>query len=185
MKRMFLIKVHALLAGLFFPIITILIITGILYAVGEKDGRYKIHINLKDDIRFCKDESLLTSHVREMLTSHKIDLPEQRQIISQDQYNYTYIWNGAEGRITAKINCKTSGSNKLNAKITGPYATFLSLHKVKFNDTLKIYSIIGSIALLLVCFTGIWLALTSKQLKGITLFSIITSTIFLVLSLSF
>lgn len=159
MKRATLIKIHLYLSAVFAPFIFLMSITGTSYLLGYKGDVTKEVIQTV----VTEQSSLTEEYVREELK--KID----------PNYSFEYL-KGAGKSVFTRPTTRTY--YELNIVETGVQITkvkpnflraIIEVHKGHGPGLLKTVEKVFGVALLLILISGMWLALTVKRDKSITL----------------
>ncbi len=167
-NRLFLMKVHALLAAFVLPIAVMYMITGVLYTWGNK-GSYNndvYEVRLNEAIQ--ADLGALIELAKTELANRKIASPEGKPKIKKYGNHFLLEWTGSSKDVVLEPT-ENNLLAKLTVKNTTWYRNLVQLHKAKGGTVFKVYAALFVIALGFILLSGFFMALQTPKLKKFTI----------------
>lgn len=164
MRRIILLA-HLIIAALATPLILMVATSGGLYLIGEKGQNVTTEIKLPANTNLDFKSATLDSDIKSLITELELD------------YQYEYLKNRGslvQTRPTSKTYFEFSQSNgklKLVKQEPNLQSSMMELHKGHGPTAFKTYQKLVAICLILVLLSGIWMGLTSRNLRRKTLLS--------------
>lgn len=170
MKRIQLMKIHALLAAFILPIAIMFLITGPLYTWGVK-GSYsneEYDVQLQEPLR----ADVVTLHSLAASELNRLGISEPEGSFKLKTYGEHFLleWTGSSKDIILEPSANRQIA-KLTVKHTSWYRNLVQLHKAKGGNAFKVYVVLFATSLLLLLISGFMLALQVPALKKATITS--------------
>jgi hypothetical protein len=174
LNRKFLIKLHLVLAAVVLSISAMFFITGGLYTFDyEPSSRAK-------EYRFKQSKPLqlklnpLKTMAREKLAKLHVDEPFGKAKIKYDKKRQAYklVWKGNNHSVVLRASTSDSSVAVLTIITPSWYKRLMRLHKGKGGDVFNVFSIIASVALLLILLSGVIIGLQLTAFRKLTLYSL-------------
>lgn len=168
--RLFVTKVHLLVAAFIFPAIVMFLVTGGLYTWGIT-GKYtdtEHMITLQQPLE--NDKAALDTMVKAELDRLDLSPPSGNARVRTVGDSFTYEWTGANRDVTLAPTANPNEA-KLTVKDTGIHRYFVQLHKAKGSTLFKVYASILAIALFLLVLSGLIISLITPAFRRMTLWA--------------
>lgn len=171
MNRLFLTKLHLVLAAFMFPAILMFLATGALYTWGEKgDWEESSHEVSLSEPYASQNQGALTSIAVQVLLDQGAAIPSGTESLSGEGAEQSLNWTGARSEASVKPT-----DDPQVAEVTIKQASFhrwlVQLHKAKGSTVFKVYATILATVLFLLVASGLILGLQVKALRRLTLVS--------------
>lgn len=163
-NRVFLVKLHLVLAAFILPVALMFFITGALYTWGVK-GNYDTQV-YKIQLAQPMQENLgwLKQRVVNELTQRDTELPSGNAKIKKAGNSFYFEWTGT--RLDTRLEpTKNPFIAKLKIKKTRWHRLFVQLHKAKGGDAFKVYAAVLAVCLVVLFITGCVLAWQLKKYR--------------------
>lgn len=169
MNRLFLTKLHLVLAALMFPAVVMFLITGALYTWGEKGPWHEetVQIELAAPLAGA-DEAALRQIAQAELQRRDIALPSGSAKIDGDGADLSYSWTGARSDIVLSATA-VPGQAEMTIKQASFHRWMVQLHKAKGSVVFKVYATFLAITLFLLVASGLTMGLQVPALRGLTI----------------
>ncbi|NOQ16045.1 MAG: hypothetical protein GQ581_03215 [Methyloprofundus sp.] len=169
-NRIFLIKLHMVVAAFIFPAALMFLLTGALYTWGIK-GHYdteNFSVSLQQPMQ--NDKAWLTQLAIHELNVRELSLPSGKAKIKAVGNSYYFEWTGAQLDI-ALAPTSNPFVAQLKIKRTGWHRLFVQLHKAKGGEAFKVYAVILASGLLFLFMTGMIMAWQMTKYRPLLLSS--------------
>ncbi len=156
-NRVFLIKVHMVVAAFIFPVALMFLLTGALYTWGIK-GNYETEshsVTLSQPMH--DDKAWLTQIAMNELNLRELALPSGKAKVKHAGNSFYFEWTGAQLDLSLAPTPNPFVA-QLKIKKTGWHRLFVQLHKAKAGDVFKVYAAILASGLLFLFVTGMIMA---------------------------
>lgn len=168
MNRVFLTKLHLILAAFMFPAVLMFLVTGALYTWGNKGAWYEETATLSlEQPLTAQSETEIRSVAVTALEQRGLPLPSGALTIETGP-DASLTWIGARSEISL-----AAGENPMTAAANVKEASFhrwlVQLHKAKGSTAFKVYATILATVLFLLVASGIIMGLQVKALRRITI----------------
>ncbi len=171
LNRVFLVKLHMVLAAFILPVALMFFITGALYTWGVK-GNYdtEVHkLQLKQPMQ--SNKAWLTDIVVHELAQRDAEIPSGAAKIKKAGNSFYFEWTGAK----LDIRLEPTGNPfvaKLKIKKTRWHRLFVQLHKAKAGMAFKVYAAVLAVGLVVLFLTGLIMAWQMKKYRPLLLSSL-------------
>ena len=168
MSRVFLTKLHLLLAAFMFPAILMFLGTGALYTWGEtgKTVDTKTQVTLTAPLDPENEDALRAVAVAE-LAKAGLDEPTGKSRVRKVGGSYAYEWTGSRRDITIEPSDDPLVAN-VSIKEATPHRILVQLHKAKGSTVFKAYATVLALVLFLLVVSGVVLGLQVKLYRRMT-----------------
>jgi hypothetical protein len=174
LNRKFLVKLHLVMAAVALSISTMFFITGGLYTFDYEPSSYA------KEYRFTLSEPMqlklkpLKAMAREKLATLSVDEPSGKAKLKNDRKRRSYklVWKGNNHSVVLRPSSADSSVAVLSVITPSWYGRFMRLHKGKGGDIFNIFSIVASLALLLILLSGVIIGLQLTAFRKLTLYSL-------------
>jgi len=169
-NRVFLVKLHMLLAAFILPVALMFFITGALYTWGEK-GNYETtiaKIQLKQPMQ--SDLVWLTGIVSNELAQRNIEIPSGSAKVKKAGNSFYFEWTGAKLDVSLEPTRKPFVA-RLKIKKTSWHRLFVQLHKAKGGVAFKVYAAFLAMCLIILFITGVIMAWKIKKYRPLLMSS--------------
>ncbi len=168
MSRLFLTKLHLLLAAFLFPAILMFLVTGGLYTWGVtgKTGDVKREVSLSSPLK-PDDEAALRGLALAELKTAGLDAPSGKSRVRKAGDSFTYEWTGSRRDVTVEV-AGTSPMATVTIKEASLHRTFVQLHKAKGGVLFKLYASLLALSLFLLVGSGLIIGWQSPPLRRMT-----------------
>jgi hypothetical protein len=155
LNRVFLTRIHLLLAAFLFPAILMFLATGALYTWGQtgKVTDTKLEVAIPAPLN-PEDEAGMRALALAELGKAGLAPPSGKSRIRKAGDAFTYEWTGSRRDITIEPGSAPNLA-KVTIKEASLHRTFVQLHKAKGGTVFKVYATILAVALLLLVLTGL------------------------------
>lgn len=169
MSRLFLTKLHLLLAAFLFPAILIFLVTGALYTWGitGKVAESKSEVVLTAPLD-PESESSLRKIALDALNSAGLEAPTGKERVRKSGSSFTYEWTGSRRDVTVEPT-----DDALKATVTikeaSPHRIMVQLHKAKGGLIFKVYASLLALSLFLLVLSGLIIGWQTPILRKMTI----------------
>ncbi len=169
MNRVFLTKLHLLLAAFMFPVILMFLGTGALYTWGEtgKTVDTKTEITLSAPLDPENKDALRAVAAAE-LAKAGLDEPTGKSRVRKVGGSFAYEWTGSRRDIVIEPTDDPLVA-KVAIKEASPHRVLVQLHKAKGSTLFKVYATALAVVLFLLVVTGVVLGLQVKLYRRMTI----------------
>lgn len=170
MNRVFLTKLHLILAAFMFPAVLMFLVTGALYTWGNKGEWHEesASITLAQPLSE-QSEGDITSLAVQQLVERGLPIPSgELSVETGEGASLTWIGAKSEIALTATDDPLIAQANIKEASL---HRNLVQLHKAKGSDYFKVYATILAVVLFLLVLSGIIMGLQVKALRRMTLVS--------------
>lgn len=168
MNRLFLTKLHLVLAAFMFPAVLMFLATGALYTWGSKGAWHEETVAVTLDQPLASDEALLKQIALAELARRGLPAPSGTASVSEAGEPASLEWSGARSEASVKAT-----DNPLVAEVTVKQASFhrwlVQLHKAKGSTFFKAYATLLAGVLFLLVLSGVVMGLQSAPLRRLTI----------------
>lgn len=168
MKRMTLMKVHALLAAFVLPVALLFVVTGALYTWGVK-GSYSstVHpVSLTAPLE--ADAGALERLARSELDRLGVAVPKGQPKLKVYGSHFLLEWTGSSRDVILEPTGDTDTA-QLTVKDTSAYRGLVQLHKAKGGTPFKVYAALFAVALIALLVSGFVMAWQTPKLKRLSI----------------
>ena len=174
LNRKFLVKLHLVMAAIALSVSAMFFITGGLYTFDyepsshEKRYRFTLSKPLQLELKPLKTmarKKLAKLHVDEPFGKAKIKYDKKRKA-------YKLVWKGNNHSVVLRASTSDSSVAVLSVITPSWYKRLMRLHKGKGGDVFNVFSIIASIALMLILISGVIIGLQLTAFRQLTLYSL-------------
>ena len=170
-QRMFVIKIHAFLACFFIPMATLYFVSGALYNLGV-EGHIEKQVYLLDlDRPFTPDLDRLSELANSTLKERELVLPTGEEKLTSKNGAYKYRWGDLRRLVEIE-----PADNPLQVDLVyrrrSVLAQVMRVHKGEAGSLVKIFSVSMAVSLLVILFSGVYLALGLPKLRKTALIAI-------------
>ncbi|WP_394728066.1 PepSY domain-containing protein [Altererythrobacter sp. GH1-8] len=176
MDRVFLTKLHLILAAFMFPAVLMFLVTGALYTWGNKGAWYEesATVALAQPLTEQPEGDIINLAVQQ-LVERDLPMPSGKLTVETGE-GASLEWIGARSEITLSV-----GAEPRTAVVAVKEASFhrwlVQLHKAKGSDYFKVYATLLASVLFLLVASGIVMGLQVKALRRITIGSSIAGAL--------
>ena len=182
-NRIFLVKLHLVLAAFILPVALMFFITGALYTWGVKGSYdaevYKLQLNQP----MQSNKAWLTHMVTNELELRDIEMPSGNAKIKKVGNSFYFEWTGAKLDVRLEPT-RNPFVAKLKIKKTRWHRLFVQLHKAKGGMAFKVYAAILAISLVILFITGFIMAWQLRKYRPLLISSSVTGVILFMLMVS-
>ncbi len=168
--RIFLTKVHLVIAAFMFPAIAMFLMTGGLYTWGNTGKTVDTDYVLQLDAPIAKDEDVLRALASRELVRLELGAPSGGERIRTVGDSWTYEWTGAQRDVAISPGA-TPNEVKLTVKEASLHRIFVQLHKAKGSTLFKAYATVLAISLFLLVATGLAVGLMAPAFRSLTIWT--------------
>lgn len=169
MNRLFLTKLHLILAAFMFPAVLMFLATGALYTWGSKGEWFEnsYEVTLAEPYA-TQSQGDLTSVAVQVLLGKNVPIPSGAESLSGEGAEQELSWTGARSEVSV-----TATDNPMVAKVTVKEASFhrwlVQLHKAKGSTFFKAYATFLAFTLFVLVASGMVMGLQSPPLRRLTI----------------
>lgn len=175
MNRIFLTKLHLILAGLMLPAIVMFLATGALYTWGNTGEWHEQKVQLELAAPLEADTGALKQIALAELDARGIPAPSGSARVRGEGSEMELQWSGARSEVQL-----AATPDPLTAELTLKQASLhrwlVQLHKAKGSTVFKIYATILAAVLFLLVASGLILGLQVRALRRLTIASSLAGT---------
>ena len=182
-NRVFLVKLHMVLAAFILPVALMFFITGALYTWGVK-GNYDtevIKLQLKQSMQSNKE--WLTDIVINELAQRDTEIPSGSAKIKKVGNSFYFEWTGASLDVRLEPT-RNPFVAKLKIKKTRWHRLFVQLHKAKGGMAFKVYAAVLATCLVILFISGFIMAWQLKKYRALLISSTIAGVISFIVMVS-
>ena len=168
MSRLFLTKLHLLLAAFMFPVIVMFLATGALYTWGEtgKTEDVKAEVALQQPLTADAEDAMRVIAVAQ-LEAAGLDEPSGGARVRKVGTSFAYEWSGSQRDVVVEPTADPLVA-KVTIKEASAHRVLVQLHKAKGGTAFKVYATLLAISLFLLVVTGLILGLQVKLYRRLT-----------------
>jgi len=174
LNRKFLVKLHLVLAAIALSVSAMFFITGGLYTFDYEPSSYakKYKFTLSKPLQLKLKP--LKATAREKLAELGVDEPSGKAKLKYDRKRKAYklVWKGKNHSVVLRPSTSDSSVAVLSVITPSWYKRFMRLHKGKGGDVFNVFSIVASVALLLILLSGVIIGLQLTAFRKLTLYSL-------------
>jgi hypothetical protein len=170
-QRMFVIKLHAVLACFFIPTATLYFVSGGLYTLGIEGHTEKTVYQLELDRPFTPDLDRLSGLANSALAERELVLPTGDAKITSKKGAYKYRW----GDLKRLVEIEPTDDPlrvELAYRQRNALAQVMRMHKAEAGSIVKVLSVSMAVSLLLILSSGVYLALGLPKLRKTALIAL-------------
>ncbi|MEE1876190.1 PepSY domain-containing protein [Altererythrobacter litoralis] len=168
MNRLFLTKLHLILAGFMFPAMLMFLATGALYTWGSKGEWHEETVSVVLDQPLAADQRGLEIIALAELAKRGLPAPSGEASVSGEGADIALSWTGARSEATVKAT-----DDPRLAEVTIKEASFhrwlVQLHKAKGSTIFKVYATFLAFVLFVLVASGVILGLQVKPFRRLTI----------------
>lgn len=168
--RLFLTKVHLIVAALVFPAIAMFLVTGALYTWGNTGEVVETEHVLQLSAPLEKDEDAMRALASRELVRLDLAPPSGKDRIRSMGDSWTFEWTGAQRDVTITPG-EMANQAVLTVKEASLHRVFVQLHKAKGSTLFKAYATFLAISLFLLVATGIAVGLMAPAFRSLTIWT--------------
>lgn len=168
MNRLFLTKLHLLMAAFLFPAILMFLVTGALYTWGNtgKIVETRREVALAQPVDPGSEQALRAIALAELKTAG-LAPPTGKSRLRQSGGSSTFEWTGSRRDVT--VEPAADGSTAVvTIKEASLHRTMVQLHKAKAGVAFKVYATVLAIALFLLVVSGLVIGWQTPMLRRMT-----------------
>lgn len=174
LNRKFLIKLHLVMAAIVLSVSAMFFITGGLYTFDYKPGSYsqehRFQLSEPMQLQFKPMKTLAEEKLSELGLNNPLGKAKFRH--DKKRHSYKLKWYGSNHSIILRPSSINSSVAVLTIKTPSWYNRFMRLHKGKGGDLFNIFSMITSVALLLIMLSGVMIGLLIPTFRKLTIYSL-------------
>lgn len=178
-QRMFIIKVHAILACFFIPAATLYFVSGALYTLDIQGQIDKQVYTLDLDRPFTPDLERLSELSSSALQQRELPLPTGDALITSKKGSYKYRWGDLKRLVVIQPT-----ANPLQVELVyrqrNALAQVMRVHRAEAGEVVKVLSVSMAVSLLLILSSGVYLAVGLPKLRKTALMALAAGGIALI-----
>lgn len=167
MKRMTLMKVHALLAAFILPVALLFVVTGGLYTWGVKGSYSSTAHQVPLVAPLEADIDALEQLARSELDRLGLEVPTGGPRLKVYGSHFLLEWTGSSRDVILEPTSDTETA-QLTVKETSAYRGLVQLHKAKGGSPFKVYAALFAVALIALLVSGFLMAWQTPKLKRLS-----------------
>lgn len=172
LSRLFLIRVHALLAAFFLPFGILFFVTGALYTIEYKGEYHTRTLDFAVDSPLAPDLDALAALAAARLAAEGVAPPTGGMRVRKVGTSFAFEWSGANRDVILAPTADPATA-RLEVKDTTWYRRLVQLHKAKGGALFKALAVATGASLLLLFASGTLLAWRHRALRPLTTASLI------------
>lgn len=182
-SRVFLVKIHLVLAAFVLPVALMFFITGALYTWGIK-GNYETQVyKLQLQQPMQNNKEWLKNTLTNELAQREIEIPSGSAKIKKAGNSFYFEWTGAQLDVRLE-STRNPFVAKLKIKKTGWHRLFVQLHKAKGGTAFKVYAGALAVCLMVLFITGFIMAWQIKKHRLLLISSTVAGVISFIVMVS-
>lgn len=167
-NRLFLTKLHLILAGFMFPAMLMFLATGALYTWGSKGEWHEETVSVVLDQPLAADQRGLESIALAELAKRGLPAPSGEASVSGEGADIALSWTGARSEATVKATDDPS-LVEVTVKEASFHRWLVQLHKAKGSTIFKVYATFLAFVLFVLVASGVILGLQVKPYRRLTI----------------
>ncbi|ROH85845.1 hypothetical protein ED236_08905 [Pseudomethylobacillus aquaticus] len=183
LDRVFLVKLHLLLATFILPVALMFFVTGGFYTWGIKGSYDSQHFDIALQQPLSSDKDALVALASQELASRGIELPSGSAGVRKVGTSFQLEWSGA-ARDVSLSPTEDPALARLEVKDTRWYRHLVQLHKAKGGTPFKVYAAVMATALLLLLVSGFIMAWQMPKYRRMTVRATLAGIVSFVVLLS-
>ena len=167
-NRLFLTKLHLILAGFMFPAMLMFLATGALYTWGSKGQWHEKTVSVVLDQPLAVDQLELESIVLAELAKSSLPAPSGEATVSGEGADISLSWTGARSEASVKAT-DDPRLVEVTIKEASLHRWLVQLHKAKGSTIFKVYATFLAFVLFVLVASGVILGLQVKPYRRLTI----------------
>lgn len=172
--RPMLMKIHLVFAAATLSTLLMYVVTGTLFLSDIDSGRDLQKFRVKQENELKKDKGQMRALAEKILQEKGVVFPTGRDRIKKDKKrkSWRYYWDGRNHGVNIRPSTRDARVAVVTVNTPGWLRRFFRLHKGGGGDIFTIFSMVSSVAIILILITGVIMGLQVRGFRKLTLISL-------------